>query len=137
MNQTRGTSVPTRPDEVDQPVVVRSHPYPDANAHGAHSHRKAQLVWSHDGVVTVDTHAGRWVAPPQWAVWVTSRLEHDVQATGQWRTHARLRAALALLASGHSVGVTARAVGYSNQSAFTASFRRVLGTTPARYFSTD
>jgi AraC-like DNA-binding protein len=252
--QTHRAAVPTRPDELDQPVVVRSHRYPEANAHGAHSHRKAQLVWSHDGVVTVSTTAGSWVVPPRWAVWVTSWLEHDVQARGectmhgvyvepgqpgaptapgavsvtpllrelllsllevgdsyqldgphgrlaavvldqlvnidrapvrvpvvrdplllpiasaasddartlaewgrelgasertlarrfradtgltfgQWRTQARLAAALQLLAGDASIGVTARSVGYSNQSAFIEVFRRTLGVTPARYFA--
>jgi AraC-like DNA-binding protein len=52
----------------------------------------------------------------------------------RWRTHARLAAALRLLAAGESVGNVAYRVGYGAPSAFVAAFRRGLGTTPARAF---
>ena len=53
---------------------------------------------------------------------------------GEWRTRARIRAALELLAAGTPVGVIAGRVGYRTPSAFVAAFRRVLGTTPAQVF---
>ena len=60
-----------------------------------------------------------------------------VQDTGmsfdRWRTHLRLRVALPMLAEGQPVGRVAHAVGYSSPSAFLAAFRRVVGTSPARY----
>ncbi len=48
---------------------------------GAHEHRKAQLVYSPDGVLRVATEAGTFVVPPEWAVWVPSWVRHDVQAS--------------------------------------------------------
>ena len=48
---------------------------------GAHEHRKAQLVYSPDGVLRVATDAGTFVVPPEWAVWVPSWMRHDVQAS--------------------------------------------------------
>jgi AraC-like DNA-binding protein len=48
---------------------------------GAHEHRKAQLVYSPDGVLRVATDAGTFVVPPEWAVWVPSWVRHDVQAS--------------------------------------------------------
>jgi AraC-like DNA-binding protein len=48
---------------------------------GAHEHRKAQLVYSPDGVLRVGTDAGTFVVPPEWAVWVPSWVRHDVQAS--------------------------------------------------------
>lgn len=54
---------------------------------------------------------------------------------GQWRTAARISAALDLLASGHSVARTAPAVGYQTPSAFIAAFARELGCTPAAYYA--
>jgi AraC-like DNA-binding protein len=48
---------------------------------GAHEHRKAQLVYSPDGVLRVVTGAGTFVVPPEWAVWVPSWVRHDVQAS--------------------------------------------------------
>jgi AraC-like DNA-binding protein len=55
---------------------------------------------------------------------------------GQWRQRAQLLRALELLAAGEPVTRVATAVGYSTPSAFIASFRRVLGTTPSRFFAT-
>jgi AraC-like DNA-binding protein len=54
----------------------------------------------------------------------------DVPALG-----ARLLSALPMLAQGAPVAKVARAVGYATPSAFGAMFRRVYGTSPARYFS--
>lgn len=60
-----------------------------------------------------------------------------VQDTGmsfeRWRTHLRLRAALAMLAGKQPVSRVAHQVGYATSSAFLAAFRRVTGTSPTRY----
>lgn len=53
----------------------------------------------------------------------------------QWRQQARLAEALARLSDGQPVGVIAADLGYASPAAFTAMFRRCLGTTPSRYFS--
>ncbi|MCS0605562.1 helix-turn-helix transcriptional regulator [Streptomyces sp. LP11] len=58
--------------------------------------------------------------------------ETDMTFT-QWRTHARLQAALVYLAEGEPVGRVAERVGYATPSAFVAAFRRVTGATPAAY----
>jgi AraC-like DNA-binding protein len=50
---------------------------------------------------------------------------------------ARLLAALDLLGRGTSVTTVALELGYDSPSAFIAMFRRTLGTTPARYRSTQ
>jgi len=55
----------------------------------------------------------------------------------QWRTNARLSAALPLLATGVGAGAVAREVGYATPSAFIAAFHREIGTTPAQYFRDD
>jgi AraC-like DNA-binding protein len=54
---------------------------------------------------------------------------------GRWRTQARLRAALLLLAAGTPVGVVAHRVGYRTPSAFVAAFRQALGVPPGSYFA--
>lgn len=48
----------------------------------------------------------------------------------QWRQRARLLAALRRLGAGEPVTEVALGLGYSSPSAFSAMFRRVLGTTP-------
>ncbi|MEV0405653.1 helix-turn-helix domain-containing protein [Actinoallomurus sp. NPDC050550] len=55
---------------------------------------------------------------------------------GRWRTQARLRSALVLLARGTPVAVVARRVGYATPSAFVAVFHRALGVSPGAYFGT-
>ena len=51
----------------------------------------------------------------------------------EWRTRARLDAAVPLLADGVSVGRTARRVGYVSRSGFVDAFRRQFGHPPSRY----
>ncbi|HKE02204.1 MAG TPA: helix-turn-helix transcriptional regulator [Planctomycetota bacterium] len=58
-------------------------------------------------------------------------------AFGAWRAQLRLMTALELLALDHSVTDVALALGYDSTSAFIHSFRRHLGTTPARYFASE
>ena len=53
---------------------------------------------------------------------------------GRWRQHARLFAALEMLAQGMSITDVAIAVGYCSVSAFNEVFRAALGTTPQAYF---
>jgi AraC-like DNA-binding protein/quercetin dioxygenase-like cupin family protein len=54
---------------------------------------------------------------------------------GRWRQRARLLAALESLARGEPVLNIALDLGYESPSAFTAMFRRELGTVPSRYFN--
>ena len=62
-----------------------------------------------------------------------SRLFRQQTGLGfaQWRSRARLFAALSRLSTGQSVTSVALDLGYTSPSAFTAMFRREFGTTPA------
>src|SRR5258708_8186965 len=53
-----------------------------------HMHREAQLVYAACGTMQVTTPKGRWLVPPDRAVWVPARFEHsiDVLADIQIRT---------------------------------------------------
>jgi len=53
-----------------------------------HMHREAQLVYAATGTMQVTTPKGRWLVPPDRAVWVPARLEHaiDVLADIEMRT---------------------------------------------------
>lgn len=53
----------------------------------------------------------------------------------QWRTQARISAALAALADGHTIAEVARIVGYSTTSSFAHAFRRHTGSTPSAYLA--
>jgi AraC-like DNA-binding protein len=52
-----------------------------------------------------------------------------------WRAQARLALAVARLAEGDTIGIAAAAAGYRSPSAFTAMFRKTLGTAPRDYFT--
>ncbi|MCX4027089.1 helix-turn-helix transcriptional regulator [Endozoicomonas sp. SM1973] len=54
---------------------------------------------------------------------------------GQWRLQAKLHQALHMLSKGCSVTQVAFELGYNSVSAFTHSFKKVLGVTPSGYFS--
>ena len=53
-----------------------------------HMHREAQLVYAAKGTMQVTTPKGRWLVPPDRAVWVPAKLEHaiDVLADIEMRT---------------------------------------------------
>src|SRR6201997_2752889 len=53
-----------------------------------HMHREAQLVYAARGTMQVTTPKGRWLVPPDRAVWVPGRLAHaiDVLADIDMRT---------------------------------------------------
>jgi AraC-like DNA-binding protein len=53
-----------------------------------HMHREAQLVYAARGMMQVTTPKGRWLVPPDRAVWVPARLPHaiDVLAAIDMRT---------------------------------------------------
>lgn len=53
----------------------------------------------------------------------------------EWRQRLRLVSALPLLRDGHSVESVAMGLGYATSSAFIAMFRRLTGTSPARFIS--
>lgn len=55
----------------------------------------------------------------------------------QWRQQARLVEALGHLANHVPVALIAEKLGYRSASAFTAMFRRTLGSEPRRYFSEE
>src|SRR5213593_2237719 len=53
-----------------------------------HMHREAQLVYAVRGTMQVTTPKGRWLVPPDRAVWVPAKLPHaiDVLADIDMRT---------------------------------------------------
>lgn len=60
-------------------------------------------------------------------------LQETGLSPGQWRRRLQLTLAIERLARGASIAEAAFDVGYESPSAFTAMFKRVLGTTPGRY----
>ncbi|TSD89053.1 AraC family transcriptional regulator [Mycobacterium sp. KBS0706] len=47
-----------------------------------HRHRRSQLLYGSNGVLMARTEQGRWVVPPERAVWIPGGIIHDVQPIG-------------------------------------------------------
>src|SRR3979411_826475 len=77
----------SRPATSDGVQLVARH-YRKGVRLDTHMHREAQLVYAAKGTMQVTTPKGRWLVPPDRAVWVPARLEHsiDVLADIQMRT---------------------------------------------------
>ena len=62
--------------------------YPKGTRLEPHAHREAQLVFATEGTMQVTTPKGRWLVPPDRAVWVPAGLPHaiDVLADIEMRT---------------------------------------------------
>jgi AraC-like DNA-binding protein/quercetin dioxygenase-like cupin family protein len=52
--------------------------YPRGTRLDTHMHREAQLVYAARGTMQVTTPKGRWLVPPDRAVWVPARLAHSI-----------------------------------------------------------
>src|SRR6201747_2259487 len=81
-------SPPTAHRELAGGIHLVARDYRKAVRLGTHMHREAQLVYAAKGTMQVTTPKGRWLVPPDRAVWVPARLEHsiDVLAELQMRT---------------------------------------------------
>lgn len=67
------------PDATPAPVFVLEERY--ASSEGpSHVHRRAQLVHTSEGVVTVRTKDNRWIAPPDRAIWIPGGVTHAVSS---------------------------------------------------------
>src|SRR5579863_4037089 len=69
-------------------VHLVAHRYEKGVRLDTHMHREAQLVYAAKGTMQVTTPKGRWLVPPDRAVWVPARLAHaiDVLADIDMRT---------------------------------------------------
>jgi AraC-like DNA-binding protein len=81
---------PNDRDDVPRPVLAVGNDYPAAFELAPHAHRRAQLLYAAEGVVTVATPDGAWAAPPERAVWIPAGTQHAVRMVGAVRTRSVL-----------------------------------------------
>ncbi len=67
-----------RPRAVEPGVHVAALNYPQGMWLDPHQHRDAQLVYATSGNMQVTTPKGRWLVPPNRAVWVPGDLSHEI-----------------------------------------------------------
>lgn len=73
------------PDDYEatpRPIISVGNDYAPGEARGSHRHRRNQLLYGATGLMIVGTEQGRWVVPPQRAVWIPAGVYHDVYAVG-------------------------------------------------------
>lgn len=60
------------------PLEPLARDHPRGHQVARHRHDRGQLIYARSGIMTVRTPQGAWVVPPQRAVWVPARTEHEV-----------------------------------------------------------
>lgn len=72
-------------ERFDGPIVALPTEYPDAYHVPDHSHSRGQLLYAPTGVVLVQTQLGRWMVPPDHAMWIPAGVRHSVDMLGAIR----------------------------------------------------
>ena len=93
----------------DIPVLAFSHRFTRDEHVAEHHHSRSQLLHPITGVVIVTTPAGRWMVPPDHALWIPAGLRHAVEAIGgvaMQSAYVRLDAINGLPAHLHVTGMT-------------------------------
>lgn len=116
-------------------LVTQYHWTRTAAAQG-HAHSRGQLAFSGESVITVSTAGGRWVTPPNRAVWIPPQVFHETSASADVTMHSvfvreDLTATLPQAVTAVAVSPLLRelilhAVQFPDASAVTAPEQRVL-----------
>ncbi|MER9893551.1 helix-turn-helix transcriptional regulator [Mesorhizobium sp. M0119] len=69
-------------EQVVGPAVALPTEYPDGYHVPRHYHSRSQLLHALVGVVLVTTRHGRWMVPPDHAMWIPAGTEHSVEMLG-------------------------------------------------------
>jgi AraC-like DNA-binding protein/quercetin dioxygenase-like cupin family protein len=68
-------------------VVAVPTDYPDGYHVPRHRHSRSQLLYALTGVVLVITDQGRWMVPPEHAMWIPAGVDHAVETMGLVHMH--------------------------------------------------
>ncbi len=64
------------------PVSAMAASYPHGTWIAPHRHRRAQLLYTIEGVMHVQSDGASWIVPPTRGVWLEAGLDHTVQMSG-------------------------------------------------------
>jgi len=70
-----------------RPLLVTTHLWQAESSSPQHRHRRGQLAYSGEGVISVVTSGGRWVTPANRAVWIPPGVPHQTLAEPDTRMH--------------------------------------------------
>lgn len=77
-------------EHVARPALAVANDYTRDFELARHSHTRCQLLYAAEGVVTLDTDQGAWVAPSERAVWIPAGVAHAVTMVGTVKTRSLL-----------------------------------------------
>lgn len=63
-------------------VAAMRKTFPDGSSTSMHSHRRHQLLYAVTGTMRIRTASHTWIVPPARALFMPSRMDHDVTACG-------------------------------------------------------
>jgi AraC-like DNA-binding protein/quercetin dioxygenase-like cupin family protein len=69
-------------EQVEGQAVALASDYPSGHLVLPHRHGRGQLLYALAGVVMVATTEGRWMVPPEHALWIPAGIEHSVEMLG-------------------------------------------------------
>ena len=69
-----------KPPKLGNDIITHPRSYKRGHQLGLHAHAQAQLLYVATGLVNVTTPIGRFLVPPQRAVWIPPMIEHSVDA---------------------------------------------------------
>lgn len=72
-------------ESCEEPVVALPTRYADGERIPDHRHSRSQLLYARSGLATVTTSAGRWMVPPDHALWIPAETVHAVDILGEVR----------------------------------------------------
>jgi AraC-like DNA-binding protein len=80
-----GSSLPPvdYPDRLMRPIVGLRVELAFVGEGELHQHRKDQLLYVIEGLITVETTQGIWTVPPHCAIWIPGGIPHFGRATGE------------------------------------------------------
>ncbi len=65
-----------------EPVFTLPSHYPSGHHVALHRHSRAQFAYARTGVIMVSSRQGRWMVPPEHALWIPAGLDHSVDMLG-------------------------------------------------------
>ncbi|MGI6851894.1 AraC family transcriptional regulator [Mesorhizobium sp. 1B3] len=69
-------------EKAEDAVIALPGDYPDGYRVPDHSHSRAQLLHARTGIVKINSSQGRWMVPPEHAMWIPAGVAHSVEMLG-------------------------------------------------------
>lgn len=75
-------------DVLERPITLRAADMEPGTNVASHRHKWGQLAYASEGVMIVSTENGRWMVPPERAVWIPPDMAHAITTTARLKFRA-------------------------------------------------